>query len=128
MKRIRFDWAMVASASVGLLASASALAGFHSGQAVVIIDAYHLVNGDLGYVHNTSDPNELIGCQNYGDSGYCYARNTAGIYRACSTSDPALVRAIRSLQSDSYLIFYWSDSGYCTNIYVETDSTTVPKR
>jgi hypothetical protein len=128
MKRFRFDWAMIASASVGLFASASALAGFHTGQAVVIVDDDRLANGDLGYVHNTADKNEYIGCEVYGDWGYCYAMNTAGTYRACATSDPDMVSTIRSLQSDSYLSFWWSDSGYCSSITVRTESMTEPKR
>jgi hypothetical protein len=128
MKRFRFRRAAIAAASVGLLASTLAFAGQLSGQHVVIFDPNHLANGDLGYVHNSSDRVEYIGCQLGGGFGYCYAMNSDGISRTCFTVDPATIRAIRSLKSDSYLVFVWDDSGTCTNVYVDNGSITEPKK
>ena len=71
---------------------------------------------------------EYIGCQLGGGFGYCYAMNSAGINRTCITFDPAKISTMRSLKSDSYLLFYWDDSGTCTSVQVINDSTSEPKK
>src|SRR3954471_17159341 len=101
MKGFGLGLVMIASASAGLLGSTAALAGFKSGQQVVIVDSSQLANGMLGQVRNSGDSTQYIGCESYGASGYCFANSSAGVYRACSTSDPNLVATIRSLNSDS---------------------------
>jgi hypothetical protein len=115
-----------------LLATSSAFAGFQTGQSVVIIDASHLANGDLGFVYNSADRAQYIGCYSYdtsaGSAGVCFAQNTAGIYRSCYTPDANMVATIRSLGTDSYLIFNWGANGLCTFVEVENDSTTAPKK
>jgi hypothetical protein len=128
MKRFRFRRAAIATVSVGLLASTSAFAGQLSGQSVVIFDANHLANGDLGFVHNSSDRVQYIGCQLGGGFGYCYAMNSAGINRTCFTFDPTMISTLRSLKSDSYLIFHWNDSGTCTGVQVINDSSPAPMK
>jgi len=127
MKRFTLGLVMMASTSVGLLASTSVLAGFKTAQQVFIFDAGQFANGNLGYARNTSDATQSIGCWNDGTTGHCYAANSAGIYRQCSTSDPGMLAAIRSLNGDSYLLFYWNSGGQCTYIQVENSSSTTPK-
>jgi hypothetical protein len=128
MKRFRFRRAAIAAAAVGLLASTAAFAGHLSGQSVVISDGQRLANGDLGFVHNSSDRVQYIGCQLGTGFGYCYAMNKAGINRTCFTFDPAMISTLRSLKSDSYLVFKWNDSGACTNVSVLNGSHAAPKQ
>ena len=126
MKRRKLGFVAGALAVLGL--SATAFAGFHQGQQVVIIDASSFANGDLGYVFNTPDAIQYIGCVTSGGSAQCYARNLAGLSRSCSTANPTLLEAIHALNGDSYLIFGWNAAGQCTFINVSNTSLTVPKR
>ena len=126
MKRYRFALRTLGFAAA-LLASTAALAGFRSAQQVVIWDAGKLANGDLGYIHNQPDLTQYMGCYSYDAVGYCYAVDRTGLSRSCVTSDPNMVAVIRSLNSDSYLLFYWDTSGRCTFVEVENSSVTAPK-
>ena len=114
---------VVAAAAI----STTAFAGFKSGQQVVIIDGSKFANADLGYVRNTGDSTQYIGCEVSGDVGYCTARNRDGLTRSCSTSVAKWVNTIRALNGDSYLYFKWDTNGNCVNISVENTSTTAPK-
>jgi len=107
--------------------SASAFAGFRSGQQVVIADQYSLANGDVGFVHHTSDDVQWIGCLTAGDAGYCLARNQEGVIRSCWSNEARWVNTMRAVNSDSYVLFYWDASGYCTYVSVQNDSSTMPK-
>lgn len=118
---------IIAGAVVAMGASVAAFAGFHQGQQVVIIDASSFANGDLGYVHNTPDSFQYIGCTSSGASASCFARNLAGLQRSCSTSNATMLASLHALNGDSYLIFGWNASGQCTFISVHNGSLTVPK-
>jgi hypothetical protein len=123
-KRI-FSAMVVTTAVAGL--SATAFAGFHTGQAVVISDPGMFANGDLGYVHNTADLIQYIGCSSSGSNASCMARNLAGVTRSCSTANPSLLAAIHSLSGDSHLYFGWNAAGACTFINVRNASYTEEK-
>jgi hypothetical protein len=127
MNRYRLGLRVLGFAAA-LLASTVALAGFRSAQQVLIFDAGRFANGDLGYVSNTTDTTQYIGCENLSGFGYCYAKDPNGLSRSCSTSDPNLLAVIRSLNGDSYLIFWWDTSGHCTSIEVDNGSYGVPKK
>lgn len=107
--------------------SASAFAGFSTAQQVVMSDAKKLANGDLGYVHSTSDGVQYIGCFVAGTAGYCFAQNQAGVARSCWSDDPKWVKVMAAVSKDTYLIFYWDDGGYCTYVSAKNGSTGVPK-
>lgn len=107
--------------------SANAFAGFQTAQQVVMSDEKKLANGDLGYVHQTSDDVQYIGCFVAGDAGYCFAQNKVGVTRSCWSDDPKWVSAMAAVSKDSYLIFYWNDGGYCTYVSVRNGSIGVPK-
>ena len=107
--------------------SASAFAGFRTGQQVVMSDVKKLANADLGYVHQTGDDVQYLGCFVGGDAGYCFARNLAGVTRSCWSDDPRWVSAMAAVSRDSYVLFYWDDGGYCTYIRVTNGSTGEPK-
>jgi hypothetical protein len=115
----------IAIAIAGL--STTAWAGFHTAQQVVISDPGMFANGDLGYVHNTADLTQYIGCSSYGTSASCMARNLAGVLRSCSTANPSMLAAIHSLNGDSHLYFGWNAAGQCTFVNVRNASYTEEK-
>jgi len=41
---------------------------------------------------------------------FCSAYD-GNLYRACTTSDPVVLYAIRAVKDDSYLTFYWTRTG-----------------
>src|SRR3954469_705286 len=102
--------------------SASAFAGFRTGQAVVMADDRKFANGDLGYVHSLDDDVQYIGCFVAGDAGYCFARDMAGTTRSCWSDDPKWVKVMSAVSSDTYLLFYWDDAGNCTSVSAQTGS------
>lgn len=127
MKKVRTG-TMVLAFSVALVASAAALAGFKTGQSVVISDSGQFANGDLGYVRNTPDSTEYIGCYNWSNTqAYCFARDANGNSRSCSTTFADFVAVARSLNGDSYLYFQWDSNGQCVFVEVGTGSFTAPK-
>jgi hypothetical protein len=83
--------------------------------------------GHLGYVRNTPDQVQYIGCQVSTTLGSCYAVNSAGFAASCSTTDPATLELIRSLKGDSGLYFRWDANGNCMSILVRNDSMVAPK-
>jgi hypothetical protein len=107
--------------------SASALAGFRTGQQVVMLDEKKMANGDLGYVHQSTDDVQYIGCFVAGDAGYCFARNLAGVTRSCWSDDPRWVSVMSAVSRDSHLMFYWNDGGYCTYVTVKNGSAGEPE-
>jgi len=84
-------------------------------------------SGDLGYVRNTPDTVQYIGCQSSQSSGSCWAKNAAGEYKTCVTSDAAMLAVIRSLNGDGHLMFGWNGDGSCREVRVTHDSRYAPK-
>jgi hypothetical protein len=94
---------------------------------IVDTGAKPFATGDLGYVRNTADPNQYIGCETTTILASCYAVNAAGLYKSCSTTDPAMIALVHSLNGDSNLYFSWNASGTCLVIRVRNDSLAAPK-
>ena len=113
----------------GLFASTAAMAGLQTGKPVVINDSGMVANGELGYVRNTPDRTQYIGCTSSSNNvANCFAVDINGISRTCVTTNPSFLATIRSLNGDSYLVFYWSPTtGQCTSVEAVNDSTTTPK-
>jgi hypothetical protein len=107
--------------------SATAFAGMKTAQQVQIVDGNKFANGELGYVRNTGDTVQYIGCTVTGDNGYCTARNKDGLTRSCSSSVAKWVNTMRAVNADTYLYFKWDASGNCVNIIVDNNSTSAPK-
>jgi hypothetical protein len=124
--------AAISAASI-LLTSTSAVAGSKTDFPVFIDDTRMAASGTLGSTRNTNETNSLLGCEVRSDNsgsgsyGFCSARNAAGLERVCSTSNPELVAAMRSLNSDSFVEFDWDSNGQCTFISVDNSSDTAPK-
>ena len=112
----------------GLLTATAALAGLRMSDPVTIDDGKSSAKGDLGAVRNTTDTVQEIGCiMESATMAFCYATNSAGVSRSCTTSDPNLVANVRGLNGDSRLFFHWDTTGACTFIGTETASWTDPK-
>lgn len=107
--------------------STAALAGMKTGQQVYISDANKFANGEIGFVRNTADSTQYIGCTVNGDLGSCNARDRNGLSRSCSTTVAKWVNTIRAVNGDSYVYFAWDSNGKCTQIIVQNHSTAAPK-
>ncbi|HEV7609823.1 MAG TPA: hypothetical protein VGO61_20985 [Steroidobacteraceae bacterium] len=107
--------------------AASAFAGEQLAREVVFSTQKPWATGDLGYVRNTPDTVQYIGCQVAGTAGVCMARNSAGVIHTCSTTDPGMMDAMRALNGDSFLVFAWNTDGTCKVVQVQNDSRLAPK-
>jgi hypothetical protein len=107
--------------------SATALAGFRTGQQVVMMDQQKMVNGDVGYVHQSADDVQYIGCFTAGYAGYCFASNRDGVTRSCWSDEPRWVNAMSAVGRDTYLVFYYDDAGYCTYVSARNGSVGEPR-
>jgi len=56
------------------------------------------------------------------NTGQCHARNATGATAFCTTTDAALIDAMKSLTPASYMRFSWEGVGTCTQIFVNTGS------
>lgn len=111
-----------------LTISLAAIAGTKTNAQVFINDSAQSASGSLSSARASSDTLQFISCELYGSSGsiLCRARNSAGTLRTCSTTDPALVKAVQMINSASYVTFWWDNSGYCSNIFVRNGSNYLP--
>jgi hypothetical protein len=92
--------------------------------------------GSMGSARSSADSNQYIGCQvstNNVSSGavtvQCFARNAAGTYLSCVTTDPNYVNAAQAIDGDSYIRFNTESSGSnCTYLLVLDSSYYAPKQ
>jgi len=119
---------LVVALAMGVITS-TAFAGLTSSQEVTIstsaVKPY--ATGDVGYVRNTPDSTQYIGCEYTATTGDCFAVNSAGLYKTCTTTDPALIEVMHSISGDSNLFFTWNPDGTCKSIRVQKDSMPAPK-
>jgi hypothetical protein len=115
-----------------LLASSVAFAGIQTAQSVFISDTPSgdgTAVGDLGFVHDTPDRIQYIGCYTSVNAvGACFAVDLAGKDRSCYAGSGDMLAQMRSLADDSQLILGWNANGQCTTIGVRTESATAPKK
>jgi hypothetical protein len=127
MKRFRFAAMTMACLSAAFLMTTPAWAGSKTQSGVLIDDSQRLGSGALGAVRNTANLVEYIGCDVYNTFGICFATNSAGTSRSCFTYDANLINNMRSVTSDSLVLFYWDANGYCSQIIVENSSNWAPR-
>jgi hypothetical protein len=125
MSRSGRRWA--GTVAVGILATASVMAGNRFAPVVFIDDGVRFASGSLGGAHNTADRVQLIGCTVGPFITNCVARNSAGLTRSCFTSDTVLIANARAINGSSILSFSWNANGQCTGITVENTSRVPPK-
>lgn len=127
-----------AGAVVGVMIAMTAWAGNKVNQPVTIMSfagGITVAGGPLGSVRNSTHTGEAISCSvstnasspSGGDFGYCHALDQYNTFGSCTTTDPRLVAAIRSIKGDSLLEFTWNSSGTCIAIRVEESSVHAPK-
>jgi hypothetical protein len=116
--------------------SAPARAGSKSSGQVYINSTSRYAYGSTGGARNSLDANQNIGCTVFGRkntdgtttlSALCWATNSVGVYRTCSTSDSKLITAASSVGTDSTIQFNWDTSSYCTYIEAHHGSDNPPK-
>jgi hypothetical protein len=125
----------------------SVLAGFlvaagsvHAGRQLSGIVATIFSNPDgTGYVYGTlsdtrasADDIAYIACY-YGGVpagrvASCVARDPSGTFGSCWSSDPSILAAIETVQSDGNLRFTWNKNGSCSWVETETTSMHAPKQ
>lgn len=81
--------------------------------------------GVLADARSTPDANQYIGCETTWTRGSCIARDANGMSVSCSTRDPDQLAIMRSLGSESFLIFGWNKDGTCSNLQVYNSSAFV---
>jgi hypothetical protein len=120
--------AQVAGVLLMAAMSVTAAAGAKDPREVTFDQIKPFARGNLGDARNSADAVQYIGCSVYPASALCVAVNSAGVMHSCSTSDPDMMAAIRSIHGDSYLVFRWDPAnGLCTTILVYNDSRYAPK-
>ena len=118
---------LAAAAAAALLSTAMiASAGSRLVYQVGINDASRFAVGTMTDARGSSDNVQAIGCYHNAGFASCYATNSAGLGRSCTTTNPALIDVIRSIGSESYLYFQWNTDGTCNYVFVENGSRWKP--
>jgi hypothetical protein len=117
----------------GLCAAGAASAGTHSTLPVIVSPDGMYAMGDLGAAYNSqTNYYEYIGCASNASPGYswgiCYATDSVGVSRYCTTDSPDLLASIRQVDETTRLTFTWDGNGTCTTISTGNFSFTEPKR
>lgn len=122
-KTNRRHTALIAFALAAIAGSASA--GLNYGAYDITVNASNAYGG-VTMARKTADSIQYLYCgtnKYTGNtaSGSCYARSktTSGY---CSTQDPDMLAAIRSVNPSSYISFGWDASGVCNYISVANGS------
>ncbi|MFZ5638425.1 MAG: hypothetical protein ACOY82_17750 [Pseudomonadota bacterium] len=118
---------MSAAALAALLSVAAiAEAGTRWAYQVSISDVSRYAVGTTTDARGSADVNQSIGCNHNTTFASCYATNSAGLSRSCTTSNAALIDVIRSIGSESYIYFTWNTDGTCNYVLVENSSRWKP--
>lgn len=118
---------MSAAALAALLSVAAiAQAGTRWAYQVSINDGSRYAVGTMTDARGSADYNQSIGCYHNTASATCYATNSAGLSRSCTTSNVAMIDVIRSISSESYIYFMWNTDGTCNYVLVENSSRWKP--
>jgi hypothetical protein len=129
MKNLISRLLVVSTAAMVLTASSGpAQAGSKNPYTVFIQSTF--ANGTLAGANRSANTVEYIGCYSYRTTGasattlgYCFAKDSFGTTRSCSTSDIGAIDTIRSINPSSYIEFGFSTNGAaCSYVYVENSS------
>lgn len=121
---------LLATAAIfSAVTAAAALAGSQYEAGVYLYDegeGLYYADGAISAVHYSSDNLQVMECRVDASlwwlGGSCYARNSAGQSRACSTTNAELVRTIGTINASSWVRFSTDDFGVCRNITVNNSS------
>lgn len=88
--------------------------------------------GSIGDARASSEPLQFIGCMiqmSTANSASCSARDAAGDYLTCYTTDPDLIAAAAAVSSDSVVEFYLaSGTSTCRTINIINASQYAPRQ
>jgi len=113
-----------------MIASNQATAGQQLESTVYVTNS-HRAAGSIGATRNSANSTEYIGCSYkakhlgggvYSELVRCYARNEAGSYASCSSSEEEFVTAVRALNDSAYMSFAGDSDGSCTELIFYSDS------
>ncbi|PWK54347.1 hypothetical protein [Pleionea mediterranea] len=111
------------SFAFALLVASISYAGYTNHYVVNI--SSNIAYGSMVGARNSADNSQFISCAFVGlpssQYGVCSARDTAGTYFSCTTTEPYHVDQIRGLSNESYL-YIRRDGSKCDYIYSSTGS------
>jgi hypothetical protein len=131
----RYKFAALTTLAIGMvMVTHLATAGQRLVYPVGINDTYRFAVGTMSDARGSADSQQWIGCSTnaYPSSttagAFCYAVNSSGMQRSCTTYDANLVQAIRTITSESYIYFVWKSdgSGQCDYVFIENSSRWKP--
>jgi hypothetical protein len=119
---------MIVFAAATFFSSPLVQAGYHAPLGIFIYaDSF---NGSLGAVRASADNTSYIGCQlvaMVGSAyGHCFAQNSSKLFKECYFSDPGMIQTVGSMTITSYILVYFDDTGHCTSVAIDTDSSSPP--
>ena len=91
-----------------------------------------LSSGNLRAVRTAPDSSQYIGCTRYSYntgsvSVVCFARDAAGVYSSCTSTDPGMIRTAELLNPASYVSFqFYNTESICANIIATNASSYLP--
>lgn len=87
--------------------------------------------GSLGSARNSADGGQYLGCYSHSSStlsyASCVAVDSSGSYLYCSTYNADMIALVRSVASDSYVVFSAGTTGACDSVGVANRSYNAPK-
>jgi hypothetical protein len=116
----------IAAALLCAMAAPLASAGPRWTFQATVSDASRHAYGTMTDARGSSDNQQAIGCYHNATNGGCYATNSSGLSRTCSTSNPSLLNVIRAIGPESYIYFQWNTDGTCNYVLIENSSRFKP--
>lgn len=93
---------------------------------VAINDSAHYAEGTIVDARASTDGNQMIGCLFGTTAATCFAITASGASKVCSTSDVNQLNAIRAIEPESMIRFYWNTDGTCSYLLIENSSRVKP--
>lgn len=117
------------------ISSSIAVAGRVSPAPVIVDETNMFASGDM-WTARTADNNvEYIGCgirvldDGGGGTflfGFCQAGDAGGVEIFCSTVNPDLLDALKTISAFSFITFSWNDLGECASVGFSSQSFYLP--
>jgi hypothetical protein len=132
MRKAVIGGALFVATSLGVLGAVQAGSKAASPVFIEVFDfGAGAMSGDLGATRN-GDGTAYMGCTIMSGTQFAPWAMCEGYdgkrYVTCHTEDPEMIKAVGTLNGDSYLAMNWAASGQCSWIFVENSSTTQPKQ
>jgi hypothetical protein len=126
----------VATLAAASLFAVRAFAGYKSTAYITVVPSIRVAFGSIGDARNSADLNQQIGCVVTqsgigGDhlAGYCTATDANGTGGFCSLPSTAIdgyLKAIATIQPNSYIYFEWDANYNCKDLEIYSTSNYRP--